>query len=209
MATKTSAAKTAKPEAQTTPPAAPEVAPEVDEAVSVAPSAAPAPAPEIPAAAAAPKRRALSSFDQNELVDLKSCVYGTLFYKSRAGYTAEWPEFGTIAPIPFHELVTMRNEQPAFFKNVWVIPVSDNAREIIDALQLSRYYTDFDLLDDFDSIYTMSATEVRSLLSKATKAMRENIAYRAFALIQAGELDSASVIAVIEEFTGFPLREQS
>lgn len=155
----------------------------------------------------APKRKSLTAFDQNELIELKSCFYGKLIYRSHAGYALEWPEFGTVELIPFSELITMRNEQPAFFRNAWVVPVSDNANEVISALQLERYYTGLSMLENFDDIFAMDVDDMKALISGLSNQMKENVARRAYALYEDGTIDSVKVIEAVEESTGFELKE--
>lgn len=153
------------------------------------------------------KRKSLSSFDQNELVELKSCFYGQLIYISRAGYSLTFPEFGAVELIPIKELITMRNEQPVFFRNGWVVPVSKNAQEIIDALQLTRYYKNISIFENFDDIFEMEIGDLISLIKNMAPAMKENVARRAFQLKNDGVIDSAKIIEAISEATGFSLDE--
>lgn len=109
--------------------------------------------------------------------------------------------------IPFSELITMRNEQPAFFRNAWVVPVSDNANEVISALQLERYYTGLSMLENFDDIFAMDIDDMKALIGGLSNQMKENVARRAYALYEDGTIDSVKVIEAVEESTGFELKE--
>jgi len=150
----------------------------------------------------------LTQLNMNDLVEIKSCCYGTLSYKSNAGYTAKWPEFGSTVPMPISELVIMRNEHPGFFKNNWVVVVSDNAKDVIATLQLDRYYKDISVFEDFDDIFGYSAKELKVVLSKMNPAMKETVARRAYALIQDGVLDSHKTIEILESELGFELSDE-
>lgn len=162
----------------------------------------------------APKKRTtraktLSALDPNELVELSSCVEGKLVYVSNSGYTIEWSEFGDIHLVPISEIIKMRNEQPAFFRNHWVYPVSENADEVIAALQLERYYNKLADLKDFDELFDYEPDQLAGILKDATVYMKENVARRAAQLVSSGELDSVSVIDAVEKATGFKIKDQA
>ncbi|MDR2357872.1 MAG: hypothetical protein LBD92_07320 [Oscillospiraceae bacterium] len=152
-------------------------------------------------------RRTIASVDKNEWVTLKSNCYGQLTYKSKAGYSFELLEFGATTDIPFGELLIMRNEQPAFFQNGWVVPVSDNAANVIDALQLTRYCKSLETLENFDDIFSLEPDAMRELIAGMPQPMRENAARRARGLIDEGVLDSVRKIEAIETAVGYSLRD--
>lgn len=163
------------------------------------------PAPE--ASATKPKRRkTLSALDPNELVELESRVEGKLIYVSTSGYTIEWSEFGDAHLVPISELIKMRNEQPSFFRNHWVYPISDNGNTVIEALQLDRYYKKLSDLRNFDEIFEYEPAQLFEIMKDAPDYMKENVARRAEQLVENGELDSVSVIEAIEKATGFSVR---
>jgi len=150
----------------------------------------------------------LTQLNMSELVEIKSCCYGTLFYKSNAGYTLTWSDFGATQAIPISELVTMRNEHPGFFTNNWVAIVSDNAKDVISTLQLDRYYKDISVFESFDDIFGYKPKELKAALSKMNPAMKETVARRAYALIQDGVLDSHKTIEILEQELGFELSDE-
>jgi hypothetical protein len=157
----------------------------------------------------APKKRTkskLAQIDMNELIEVRSCVYGCLYYKSRAGYTVTWSDFGIVQILPASELLIMRNEQPAFFVNNWIAIVADNAREIIEALQLERYYKDISFAEDMDEIFDYNPDELKAALGKMNAAMKETVARRAYALIQEGTLDSHKAIEMLERVFNIELQ---
>ena len=155
------------------------------------------------------KRRVSSrNMDMNELVDVQSAVYGGLVYVSRkTGYVIEWQEFGSIQPLTVDELMTMRNSQPAFFKNGWVRLVGDNAEDVKHYLQLERYYTTELPFENFDDVYEMSAEDIIAVVGGLSDSMKESIARRAIDLIKDGVIDSNKKINAIEAATGYDLSE--
>lgn len=156
----------------------------------------------------AKKRVSSRNMDMNELVDVQSAVYGGLVYVSRkTGYVIEWQEFGSIQPLTVDELMTMRNSQPAFFKNGWVRLIGDNAEDVKHYLQLERYYTNELPFEDFDDVYELSADDIAAVVSGLSDSMKESIARRAIDLIKDGVIDSNKKINAIETATGYDLSE--
>lgn len=167
-------------------------------------------APEKPAQKKrASRAKSLSALDPNELVELSSCVEGKLVYVANSGYTIEWSEFGDVHLVPISEIIKMRNEQPAFFRNHWVYPVSENANIVIEALQLERYYNKLYDLKDFDELFDYDPDQLTGILKDATVYMKENVARRAAQLVATGELDSVAVIDAVEHATGFKIKDQT
>lgn len=161
-------------------------------------------------AAAPPVKRRLTmhDIDVNELVEVQSCCYGELIYISRkTGYRVQWPEFGTIQPLTVDELITMRNSQPAFFRNGWVRFVGDNAKDIAHYLQVDRYFAQDLPYEQFDDVYELSPEQILTVVGGLSNAMKESIARRAIDLINDGTIDSRKKIEAIETATGFILSE--
>ena len=154
----------------------------------------------------AKKRKTLSALDPNELVELESRVEGKLIYVSTSGYTIEWAEFGDAHLVPISEIIKMRNEQPAFFRNHWVYPISENSDTLIEALQLDRYYKSLTDLQDFDDLFDYEPEQLFAVIKDAPAYMKENVARRCEQLIVDGRLDSVSVIEAIEKATGLSIR---
>ena len=152
------------------------------------------------------RRKTLSSLDPNELVELESRVEGRLIYVSTSGYTIEWSEFGDAHLVPISEMIKMRNEQPAFFRNHWVYPISENNDVVIEALQLDRYYKGLTGLQNFDDLFSYEPEQLLEIMKDAPLYMKENVARRCEQLVENGELDSVSTIDAIEKATGYSLR---
>lgn len=159
--------------------------------------------PEKPA-----KRKPLPKLDLNELVEVESCFHGTLnFVSGKTGRRASWSGFGATDYLTVEDLLSMRNTQPAFFKNNWIILTGDNADSVFEYLQLGRFYKDYRSLEDFTELFSMSPEELKDALGRMNSEAKENVARHAYSLIQEGELDSVRLIEVIEDATGFNLRE--
>lgn len=171
-------------------------------AVDIQAAEEPAPVKKAPA-----RKKTLSSLDPNEIVELQSCTEGKLVYASKSGYHIEWSEFGDVHLVPISEIIKMRNEQPAFFRNHWVYPVSDNAQEVINALQLDRYYNKLSDLKNFDDLFDYEPEQIALALRDAPQFMKENVARRCAQLVADGTLDSVAVVEAVEKATGFQVRD--
>ena len=167
------------------------------------------PAPKPAARRASKTTKSLSALDPNELVELASCFEGKLIYVANSGYTIKWSEYGDVHLVPISELIKMRNERPGFFRNHWVYPVSDNAKDVIEALQLDRYYDGFDGVGSIDELFECDPDRIVSILRNASDGVKENVARRASQLVVNGVIDSVAAIEAVERATGFKIREQA
>ena len=140
------------------------------------------------------------------IVDVKNGTHGSLIYHSNRslGYTVEWSEFGEVQQIEFGELVAMRGSQRRFFEQNWIL-IED--AEILKKLGVDRYYINALTTDNFDSVFKMSADEIKEKVSKMSDGLKESIRLRAVELIKSGELDSLSAIKALGEVLGCDLNE--
>lgn len=197
---KNSTAKKSQTSKKTAVPAV--AAPEVEE--KVMPVAAPATAekPKVE------KRKPLPKVDLNELVEVESCFHGELYFESpKTGNKANWGYFGAVDYLTVEDLMSMRNTQPAFFRNNWIMLVGDNAQDVFDYLQLGRFYKNYRSVEDFAELFAMAPEDLAEAMAEMNKEAKENVARHAYSLMQDGELDSVRLIEVIEKATGFNLRE--
>ena len=151
-------------------------------------------------------RPTLADVNLNDLVEVRSCVYGGLVYIANNGYRVDWDEFGASQYMTVQDLMTMRNTQKSFFVNNWVCLCGDNAADVTSFLQLDRYTNKSIDPDTIDDVFEMSPSELRAALESYSPAMRDVVVRRAYALIQDGALDSNKLIDVIEDVTGYDLR---
>lgn len=154
------------------------------------------------------KRITLKDIDLNDLVEVKSCVYGTLEYISKkTGYRVRWSEFGQTEYMTVEELLVMRNSQRAFFEDQLIVLTGDNAADVINFLQLEKYYSHISDVEDVDKIFTTPPSKIPGVLKHFTDAAKENIARRAYDLIQQNELTDMQVIKVLEKSLGYQLTD--
>lgn len=157
---------------------------------------------------AAPARKKLKPVDRNELVEVKSCVYGSLEYISYGtGNSIKWNTFGDTNWVTVADLMEIRNSQRIFFERQWIMPVGDNANDVIAYLQLEKYYKTFSSLESFDEIFNYDPSDIPAVIEKLSDSTRETIARRAYALIETGELDSNKMITALQDSLGYDLTE--
>lgn len=142
----------------------------------------------------------------DETIMVRSCFMGKLNWSSKkTGYNIKWSEFGDENPMTVSELLDMRNGDRRFFEEHWVSLVGDRADEIMDYLQISKYYKNINTVEDVDTIFSYSPDEIIAVVSNFDKHSKELVALRASQLIKDGDLDSIKVISAIKEATGYSL----
>lgn len=155
------------------------------------------------------KKLTLADVPLTELVEVQSCFYGNLIYASKkTGYRIEWNEFGATQYVSVEDLLAMRNSQPAFFKNQWIRLTGDNAADVINFLQLEKYYSKTAGFDSFDDIFKLTPAKIEDIVSTFTDSMKESFARYTYSVLNEGELDlTIKKIEAIEKATGFEIRE--
>lgn len=155
---------------------------------------------------AQPKKTSKKPVRLTDTVRVESCFYGELVYISRkTGYKTVWNGFGSYDYLTVDDLMAMRNGQPAFFENQWIIITGENADDVIRFLQLEKYYKDISSLNDIDNLFRCNASELPGVLAHFSPAAKETIARRAFDLIEQKELTDINMIRALESATGFEL----
>lgn len=152
-------------------------------------------------------KKKLVAVDLNELVEVKSCVYGELSYIARSGDEVKWESFGDVAWMTVGALMEMRNSQRDFFEKQWIVLCGDNAQAVLDYLQIDKYYKVINELEDFDKIFTYTPEEIPAVVSELPDSTKETIARRAYAKIKDGELDSKKMIDVLQTSLGYNLED--
>lgn len=153
-----------------------------------------------------PKKVTRKPVKLTDLVRVESCFYGELVYISRkTGYKTVWNGFGSSDYLTVEDLMAMRNGQRGFFENQWIVLTGDNADDVIEFLQLERYYQQINSLDDIDNLFHCSADEIPGVLARFSPAAKETIARRAYDLVMQKELTDINMIHALEEATGFEL----
>ena len=150
--------------------------------------------------------RTLRKVSPDELVDVQSCTYGNMLYISkRTGNRVEWEDFGDIQTMTVGELQIMKGSQPLFFERKLIMIVGENAKDVIDYLQLNKYYADFGSIDEIDAIFEASPEEIKRIVANLPDKAIETIARRAYALIENGTIDSQRVINALQDSLGYEL----
>jgi hypothetical protein len=138
------------------------------------------------------------------LVPCRSGVQGTLIYISKKinGYQIEWDSYGSVEYVELGELLSMRNTSRSFYVNNWIFfeDTDDySALEIYEFLEVSKYYENAILGEELDEIFNKSPEDIKKIVSKLSKGVKETVAAKAKSLIDSGELDSGNRIKALEE----------
>lgn len=146
------------------------------------------------------------SFDPNQIVTVRNGFQGRLVYQSKkTGEVFIWENFGAEQDMELSELKSARSSSKKFFINNWFM-IDDP--EVIDYLGMSQYYKFALKINEFDSLFSKSADEVRKIVSRLSDGQKKSVAYRARQLIGLGEIDSNKVISALEESLGVDLIER-
>lgn len=133
----------------------------------------------------------------NTLVEVKNGFNGKLVYvsKKNAGYTVVFDSFGDSEYFELQELVSARNSYKKFFINNWFL-IDDH--EILEFLNVEKYYENAISNEDFDKIFTKSEKEIIKTVDSMSKGQKDTLTYRAKQLIDEGVVDSIKLIDVLE-----------
>lgn len=144
--------------------------------------------------------------DPNQYVIVRNGFQGKLIYQSRkTGEIFEWDGFGAEQEMELRELRSAKNTNKKFFSNNWFMFDED---WIVDYLGLRQYYKHALPIDNFDNIFSMKPSELKETISELSAGQKKSVAYRAKELIANNEIDSLSVISVLEEALGTELIER-
>lgn len=177
---------------------------EIEEVVEKAEDSEPAIVTAQPA-----KIKVLRKIDPLELVEVASNYYGTLVYVSRkTGYETSWGEYGDTVMMTVEDLITMKNSQKSFFERNWVVLQGDNAQEVMEYMQIERFYEHHMDKEEIEALFDKGAEEIAQAIAPLAKATKETIVRLAKDKIERKELDSLQKIAAIQKATGFELVER-
>lgn len=141
--------------------------------------------------------------DPNQIVTVRNGFQGKLVYKSkRTGERWAWDSFGAEQDMELSELKNARNSNKKFFINNWFMFDED---WIVDYLGLKQYYKNSLSIDEFDSLFEKSPSEIKEIVSKLSDGQKKSVGYRAKQLIAKKEIDSNRVISTLEECLGTEL----
>lgn len=143
-----------------------------------------------------------------EIVDVQSCVKGRLVFRSgRTGYKISWNKFGDINPMQVSDLLDMRNEAVGFFTKNLITVCGDRAGDVLDYLQVSKYYREVKTLDDLDDMILGDPKELSVALGSMSQSQKDAIVQRARALYDEGKLTTIKTAVEIRKATGVDISE--
>jgi hypothetical protein len=153
------------------------------------------------------KKMEIRKVPASALVNVLCNTHGGLLYLSKkTGVRYEWDEFGNEQQLPIEELVTMRNSQRRFFEDNWVVidgfvdaeyqEFSD--LEILDYLQVSKYYDNTLCPRNIDDVFSMSVAQIEEKVPNMSRGVKNTIILRANEFIKIGKLDSLRTIKALE-----------
>jgi hypothetical protein len=135
--------------------------------------------------------------DLNELIPVVNITNSKLTYVSRTntGYIIEWDNYRDENYVEYKELINCRNSQRLFFEEPWIMCPWD----VLVDLKVDKYYKNIIDLDDLDSLFKKTPDELKKTLQIVPNGIKKLIADRAFELRREKQLDSLSIIEVIEK----------
>ena len=146
--------------------------------------------------------------DPNQIIVVLNGFQGKLVYESpRTHEVYRWDAFGDEQEIELRELRNAKSSAKKFFINNWFMFREEDAW-VIDYLGLNQYYKNALNLEEFDELFTKSASEIEKVISKLSAGQKKSVAYRARQLVLDGEIDSNKAIAALEKSLGIELIER-
>jgi hypothetical protein len=135
--------------------------------------------------------------ERDEVVACRNLTSGKLIYISKkTGLETVWSVYGDEEYLEVGELLTMRSSQPKFLKNPWLL-IDDE--EVVEYLGLKSIYDTILPVDELDSLFDLTVNEVRNILPKLPKGLRDLLAEKARQGIQDGTLNNLQVIRLLEQ----------
>lgn len=146
--------------------------------------------------------------DLNQYVTVKNGYPGQLVYVSkRTGERFFWDGYGTEQDIQLMELRNVRNTAKKFFEHNWFV-FDDEYDWVIDFLGVRAYYNNIINVEGVDALFKKTPTEIEKELASLSNGQKRTVAYRAMEMIREKEIDSLSVIEVLEKGLGIALVER-
>lgn len=153
--------------------------------------------------------------DDSAVINVKSNVFGELNYiDKRTQEEVTWPRCGSVQPMTFASLRSMKANSVAFYENQWVIIVGfadENAdkyttADIYKALFITQYYKDLIEPSDYEAVCSWDPEEIRQRVSLMSEEAKVNLAVALNIYIEKGILDSLKRIKTFEEVLGCELK---
>lgn len=146
--------------------------------------------------------------DPNQIIIVKNGFQGKLIYISpRTHEVYRWDSFGDEQEMELRELRNAKSAAKKFFTNNWFM-FNEEDSWVVDYLGLNQYYKNALNMEEFDELFTKSASEIEKVISKLSAGQKKSVAYRARQLVLDGEIDSNKAIAALEKSLGVELIER-
>ena len=146
--------------------------------------------------------------DDTQYITVRNGFHGTLVYVSRrTGEKIVWDEFGAEQDIELRELKYAKNSRKNFFINNWFV-FNEEDSWVLKYLGVDRFYKNAIDIDGFDNIFKMKPKELEKTIAGLSAGQKKSVAYRAYELIAEKEIDSLSVIEILEKALGIQLMER-
>ena len=162
---------------------------------------------------AAPKENAAASYtakdiDMNQYITVRNGYPGQLVYTSkRTGEKFFWEHYGDEQDIQLMELRNARNTSKKFFDHNWFV-FDEEYDWVIDFLGVRAFYNNIINQEGIDALFKKSPKQIGTELAALTNGQKRTVAYRAMEMIRNKEIDSLSVIEVLEKGLGVALIER-
>lgn len=139
-----------------------------------------------------------------DYVTVRNGFNGKLVYRSRnTNEVFIWDGLGAEQDMELRELKHARNTARGYFINNWFM-FEDPA--VPEWLGVSMYYKNALELEDIDSLFEMTPTEIEKTIRALPAGQKETIANRAKELLRTGDkIDSIRVIHALERSLGITL----
>lgn len=148
------------------------------------------------------------NIEDSSIILVKSNVFGQLNYTDKRTFEeVKWPKCGSIQPMTFGLLRSMKASSISFFKNQWIIIVGfgdENAdkytpADIYKNLMITQYYKDLIDPSDFEEVCSWTPEEIKKKVSLMSAEARVNLVVALNTYIEKGILDSIKRIKTFEE----------
>ena len=142
-----------------------------------------------------------------EIVDARPYGLAVGDLRTAAGWTRNAGGEQSEQMVELRELRNAKNTWKKYFINNWFM-FDEEYAWVVDYLGMSQYYKYALRIDEFDSLFKMSADEIEKAVSNLSAGQKRSVSYRAKQLIASKEIDSLSAIEALERSLGIELIEK-
>lgn len=154
--------------------------------------------------------------EDNDLVRVRSNVFGQLFYKnSRTGDEYSWESHDDEQDLYVSDLREMKGTQRSFFSKNWIMieglteyneeNEDVTVEDVYNFLQVQQYYKDVLCPSDLPAVLRLPIDELEEKLPKMSEGVKLSLIILANTQISDGTLDSLNKIKALEKLFGCEL----